>query len=288
MRRALVLIGVVSTLSGCATHLALRDDTVRTSNTLTDLQYKQILDNVARFQHDPDAVPSFAVATAGTVAVNDQTGAGVSPNYSPTLTFTQQGAGSGLEILSLLFPFSAQRTAAENWSLTPITDADNLRRLRCAYRLLVMGEATPNYEFCRKQMQEFFAGEEAGLTDYYPPRGWYGVGCKKDVPKNACYVGCHCDTYVWVLPEGRNDLALFTMGALDLATGKLRTPQKTVVRTYKGEPKPENLVETKVTTTEDDEEALEAIRKGRTTPPNRLRITEPAPFNPGLLFLPRP
>ena len=176
----------------------------------------------------------------------------------------------------------------ENWSLTPITDADNLRRLRCAYRLLVMGEATPNYDFCVKQMKEFFAGEEAGLADYYPPRGWYGVGCKKDVPKDACYVGCHCGTYVWVLPGGRNDLALFTMGALDLATGKLRTPQRTVVRTYKGEPKPENLVETKVTTTEDDEEALEAIRKGRTRPPNRPRITEPAPFNPGLLFLPRP
>jgi hypothetical protein len=287
MRRAILLIGLLPTLSGCATQLALRDDTVRTSNTLTDLQYKQVLDNVARFQDDPDTVPSFAVTTAGTVAVNDQTGAGVSPTYSPTLPFSLQGGGA-LPILSLLFPFSAQRTAAENWSLTPVTDADNLRRLRCAYRLLVMGEATPNYDFCVKQMKEFFAGEEAALADYYPPRGWYGVGCKKDVPKNACYVGCHCDTYVWVTAEGRNDLALFTMGALDLATGKMRTPQRTVVRTYKGEPKPENLVETKVTTTEDDAEALEAIRKGRTQPPNRPRITEPAPFNPGLLMLPRP
>lgn len=287
MRRALLLIGVVSTLSGCATHLALRDDTVRTSNTLTDLLYQQVLDNVARFHDDADTVPSFAVTNAGTVAVNDQTGAGLSPTYSPTLPFRLQGGGA-LPILSLLFPFSAQRTAAENWSLTPVTDADNLRRLRCAYRLLVTGEATPNYDFCVKQMKEFFAGEEAALADYYPPRGWYGVGCKKDIPKEACYVGRHCDTYVWVTAEGRNDLALFTMGALDLATGKLRTPQRTVVRTYKGEPKPENLVETKVTTTEDDEAALEAIRQGRTRPPNRPRITEPAPFNPGLLTLPRP
>ena len=87
---------------------------------------------------------------------------------------------------------------------------------------------------------------------------------------------------------GKNGLALFTVGALDLATGKLRTPQRTVVRKYKGEPKPENLVETKVTTTEDDEAALEAIRKGRVRPSQRPRITEPAPFNPGLFFLPRP
>jgi hypothetical protein len=61
-----------------------------------------------------------------------------------------------------------------------------------------------------------------------------------------------------------------------------------VVRIYKGEAKSENLVETKATATEGDEEALEAIRKRRTQPPNRPRITEPPPFNPGLLFLPRP
>jgi hypothetical protein len=193
-----------------------------------------------------------------------------------------------LPILSLLFPFSVSRALTDNWSLTPITDADNLQRLRCAYRLLVMGEAAPNHEYCVKQMKEFFAGEEADLADYYPPRGWYGVGGKNDIPGEACYVGCHGDTYVWVAAGGMNGLATFTMGALDLATGKLRTPQKTVVRTYKGEAKPENLVETKVTTPEDDEAALEDIRKGRTRPLQHGRITEPSPFNPGLFFLPRP
>jgi hypothetical protein len=285
MRPAVLLLGLLSTLGGC-THIALRKDTVRTTDTLTELQFQQVLDNVARFHCNPDTVPSFAVTTAGIVSVQDQKTAGVSPTWSPTLTFHQQGGGA-LPILSLLFPLSCQRTVAENWSLTPITDADNLRRLRCAYRLLVMGEATPNYEFCVKQMKEFFAGEEAALADYYPPRGWYHVGCKKEVPKDACYVGCHGCTYVWVTAEGMNGLATFTMGALDLATGKLRTPQETEVRKYKGEPKPENLVETTVTRTKDDEEALKAIREGRTRPPNRPRITEPAPFNPGLFVLPR-
>ncbi len=84
------------------------------------------------------------------------------------------------------------------------------------------------------------------------------------------------------------DFALFTMGALDLATGKLRTPQETEVRKYKGEPKSENLLYTTVTRTKDDEAALEEIRKGRTQLPTRPRITEPAPTNPGLFFLPRP
>ena len=92
MGRAVLLSVLISTLSGCATHLALRNDTVLTTNTLTDLQYQQVLDNVARFHDDPDTVPSFAVASAGTVSVNDQTSAGISPTYSPTLTFAQRAA----------------------------------------------------------------------------------------------------------------------------------------------------------------------------------------------------
>ena len=216
-----------------------------------------------------------------------QAGAGISPTCSPTLTRALQGNGA-LPILSLLFRLTAQRTVTENWSLTPITDADNLRRLRCAYRLLVMGEETANYEFCDKQMKEFFAGESAALADYFPLRHWYSVGYQKDIPKDACYVGSHDCMYVWVTPEGMNGLALFTIGALDLATGKLPTPQQTVVSTYKGEPKPENLLETTVTRTEDDEATLEEIPKGRTSPQSRPRVADSPGFNPGLLLQPRP
>ena len=106
------------------------------------------------------------------------------------------------------------------------------------------------------------------------------------MPKDALYVGCNGDVYVWVPAGGMNGLSLFTMGALDLATGKLRTPQRTVVRKYKGELKPENLVETQVTTIEDDPDALEDIRKGRTMRTDRPRAAESG-FNPGMLFLPR-
>jgi len=86
MRSAALLTVLICNVSGCATHMALQKDTVRTTNTLTDLQYQQVLDNVARFHDDPDTVPSFAVATAGTVSIADTLGAGVSPTYSPTLT----------------------------------------------------------------------------------------------------------------------------------------------------------------------------------------------------------
>src|SRR5437763_7518564 len=112
MRRGVPLLVLIFTLGGCATHVALRNDTVRATNTLTELQFQQVLDNVARFHDNPDTLPSFAVTTAGTVSVNDQTSAGVSPTYSPTLTFANQGGGA-LPILSLLFPLSAQRAVTE-------------------------------------------------------------------------------------------------------------------------------------------------------------------------------
>src|SRR5438552_1540557 len=99
MYRAFLFIGFLFTLTGC-THLTLQRDTVKTTNTLTDLHFQQVLDNLARFHANPDTIPSFAVASAGTVSVNDQTGAGISPTYSPTLTFANQGGGA-LPILSL-------------------------------------------------------------------------------------------------------------------------------------------------------------------------------------------
>jgi len=251
-----------------------------------DIHFKRVLDNVARFYDNPDTIPSFAVVTAGTVAVGDQAGVGVSATYSPTLSSAQQGGGA-LPILSLLFPFNGSRSLNENWSLTPVTDADNLRRLRCAYRLLLQDKNTPNCAFCEQQMREFFAGEEAYLADTFPPRGWFNVGTKHSVvDPNACYVGRHGDTFVWVTAAGMNGLAVFAMGALDLATGKLHTPQQTVVRKYKGAPTPENLVETQVTSTQDDEEALKAIREGRTKPGHQRNL-QAVPFNPGLLTLPR-
>jgi hypothetical protein len=271
--------------SGC-THVPLMSNTARVTSTLADLHIQLVLDNVARFHDNPDTIPSFAVANAGTVSVSDQAGVGVSPSYAPTLTTAQQGGGA-LPIFSLLLPFNAQRSLTENWSLAPVTDSDNLRRLRCAFRLLVQGKAATNYEFCENQMKEFFVGENVNLADSFPPRGWYATGGKSSVPENACYVGHHGKTYVWVTPDGMNALAIFTMGVLDLATGKLHSPQRTVVRKFKGTPTPENLIETELRVVEDDPEALEGIRRSRTWPADHRPDPMTMPFNPGLLMLPK-
>jgi hypothetical protein len=48
--------------------------------------------------------------------------------------------------------------------------------------------------------------------------GWFGVGKKRDVPRDACYVGRHGDCYVWVCAAGREELAQFTLKILRFAS----------------------------------------------------------------------
>jgi hypothetical protein len=49
------------------------------------------------------------------------------------------------------------------------------------------------------------------------PMGWFGVGKKHDVPKNACFIGKDGHTYVWVMPEHRADLSKFLLIIMDLS-----------------------------------------------------------------------
>jgi hypothetical protein len=65
---------------------------------------------------------------------------------------------------------------------------------------------------------------EVLLSDV-PPSGWFHVGGKKDVPKDASYVGRYCNCYVWVTADGVPGLARFTvtvLGAVKLEPGQSR------------------------------------------------------------------
>ncbi len=48
--------------------------------------------------------------------------------------------------------------------------------------------------------------------------GWFHVGCKRDVPKSACYVGRSGECYVWVECDGREALTEFTLTVMKLST----------------------------------------------------------------------
>jgi hypothetical protein len=282
MRTQLLLFAVLPLLAGCATHCSLRDNTLQTSATLTDLNYHMVLDNVALIAAHPSAMPSIAIINAGTVTVADQKTLNANATYVPTEVFSQQ-AGAGLPILSLLFNPSCSRIVTENWSLAPVTDIDNLRRIRCAFQLVVLGRETTDCDRCLELLKRFYLGETDRM-DCMLPTGWFHTGGKNDVPKDACYVAHSCDTYVWVMPDGLEGLTRFTMTVIDLATGKPHAPMKTVVSTYKADGSLDNR---QVTTTEIDTEALERLRKQSLGVDRQRSYVNPPLVNPGLFFVPR-
>lgn len=266
--------------AGCATHRVLSQHTVAANLTTADIYYQQVLNNVARFVVNPASMPSFSVIAAGTVNIEDAHEASISPTYSPTLSAVQQGGGA-LPILSILFGINARRSVTENWSTAPITDSDNIRRLRCAFQYLV-GTETSECDRCRERLKGFMLGGTEPF-DCMLPREWYGTGGKDDVPCDACFVASYCDTYVWVMSDGMDGFTRFTITILDIATGEIRAPERTVVKKYKGEPEPANLETTEITVNELDPEAL---KKDEPFRQDRIRPDNPS-LNRGLFFVPR-
>jgi len=282
VERALGVVAVLAALNlgGCATQRVLQQDTVAANLTVSDIYFQQVLNNVARFEANSASMPSFSVVSAGTVNIQDSSGATISPTYSPTLTSAMQGGGA-FPILSILFGFNAQRSVTENWSTAPVTDSDNLRRLRCAFQMLVGREASA-CDRCEERLKGFFAASTE-TEECMVPRGWYQVGQKCDLPTSACYSAHYCDTYVWVTSTGIDGLTRFTITVLDIATGEIHAPQRTVVRKYKGHESPENLESTEVTATETDKDAL---KNAKFFELDRERPTSGGE-NRGLFFVPR-
>ena len=74
------------------THVSL-DNTVKTTGTLADLNYQQVLNNLAVFAADPAAMPSFAMINTGLVTVQDQVGGGRNQRLLADAYFRPAGRG---------------------------------------------------------------------------------------------------------------------------------------------------------------------------------------------------
>ena len=261
--RIIFIVGLAF-VAGCTTG-RLRQRTINQGSTLPELQYQQVLDNLAQFATNPSALPWHVNLREGTTQITDSISGGAAVDLGPPVTWFPQLLGS--------------RTAVAQWGVSPVIDATELRLLRLAYRRAfgAMDMAAPEFldelghelkdQFAsnadlRNESELFYeyqsrsshnskemdahiitTNDTAVCGDPDPSRdrsplarnvcrkigmiqndlamiqaGWFQVGRKRDIPKDACYVGKCGHTYVWVGPEGRNQLTEFTLTVLKITS----------------------------------------------------------------------
>src|SRR5436309_15154634 len=90
--RVILLIALTFT-TGC-TSGRLRQRTINQGSTLPELQYQQVLDNLARFAARPDSLPWHVNLREGTTQVTDSISGGSALDTGPPVTFFPQLLGS--------------------------------------------------------------------------------------------------------------------------------------------------------------------------------------------------
>ncbi|HEX4612444.1 MAG TPA: hypothetical protein VH092_29895, partial [Urbifossiella sp.] len=141
----LVLAAGLCSATGC-TSRHLRHRTVSQGSTLPDLQYQQVLNNLAQFATNPAALPWHVNLKEGTSQVTDSGSGGALVDLGPPASTEPQLFGS--------------RTVVAQWGMAPVTDATELRLLRIAYRRAHGSPDMPSPEFLDELAHE--------LKDQFP------------------------------------------------------------------------------------------------------------------------
>ena len=136
LKNLAVLLMIGSVFSGCA-HRQLRKNYTRQVQTLNQMMYEQTLDNIAMFEVDRDSLPAFVTVGAGsTQVVNDGSGS-ISLGWGGPRPTQGLGIGGGAAL-------------SESWAASPVVNADNLRWLQCALKIVVCPPALSLEEFTKK------------------------------------------------------------------------------------------------------------------------------------------
>lgn len=221
MSARIVVLGLLLAAAGCEP-LQLRNHVVRQAATLSDIQYQQVLDNLAMFRQNPASLPYFSLAPTGSVQIQqvDAASGGVNWDYA---FLGSAGAFINHADKKTLGLMASQQTVGA-WATSSVLNPDELSLMRCAYQRTVGCEGPE----CEKNLAAFFKQNQDRLDALRP--GWYGAGRWKDVPHCACRVGHYGDCYVWVTPEGMDGLTRFTLAILDIATTLAPKPDPHLVQ----------------------------------------------------------
>lgn len=116
---ALVVVAMFAVGTGCS-HLRLKRNTIGQASTVTDIQYQQVLDNLAMFSCNPDSLAWHVKINGGVVQVADQGSGFLGANLGGPGNFSPN--------------FGLQRNVLNQWNVDPVIEADELELLQLAYR----------------------------------------------------------------------------------------------------------------------------------------------------------
>ena len=108
--------------------------------------------------------------------------------------------------------------------------------MRYAFQLLLNSDLVHDDD--GEQKLRAFLGDEDFATAI--PKGWFCVGKKHDVPRNARYCGSYHGVYVWVMDDQLDGLSRFYLTILRIALLEANQRTAEVTRTYEGAPSGES------------------------------------------------
>jgi hypothetical protein len=117
-------------LSGCISTYQLNENTIDLAGDVSSIQRKQVIQNLDTFIGNPTAIPSHVVLTGGGVTITNSVQPGIT---LPGFNFAQHTKSLSLQ---------AQNQWVKNWSISPVNDPDDVRRLRALYRAVVYRNGT--------------------------------------------------------------------------------------------------------------------------------------------------
>jgi hypothetical protein len=204
MPRLAISICLLFIISGCA-HVPLRRNTLKQSQTLSDLLEQQVLDNIALSIAAPHSTPYFGLPKGGSTQMTQSGSSTVSLSWNPRT------------LVSEVLGITGGGALTENWTLEPVTNPDRLDLMSCLLQhVTCRGDGV--CQDCDSKLRVFF-------KDKYPsclPTCFYGRGRKCDVPKNCAKVGRSENTYVWVTGKHYAELQAITLAMLDIITADLK------------------------------------------------------------------
>jgi hypothetical protein len=279
----LLLAPCFTCLVGC-TNLSLQRHTLAHIETIADLRYREVLENLALIDAVPASLPFYATIYTGTTRLSDQ------QMMTSSAVFGREAVTKGSVLIGTMtrvqqgvLDTPMQRQVVSNWTLDPITGPEKLLAMRAACKWVLCGP--DSLDDAERQIVKGWDPEAHMPPGHYfdfekdlkkLPCDWLGRGCLAQVPVHAAHVAHYHDRWVWVMPEGMEGLSAFSLIMSNIA--RLKTDEmyfpKAETRTVSFvDATPRNNPKMKVTVTAyADREGRLVAGEGKTAEPVKLRL----------------